>query len=253
MIDLGLEGRGCFVTGAAGGIGREVAIALARAGAKVAVVDLDQAACDRVVGELERPGDHLALGVDLTDLSSHEPLLARALDAFGRLDVLVCCAAILRRRDTIDEVTEDDWDAQFAINLKAVFFLNRAAATIFRAAGRGGRIINFTSQGWWSGGFGGSVVYAATKGGIVSMSRGLARSLAPYGITVNSVSPGAADTSMMRSGMTEEGLAKFVEMIPLGRMADPSEVASTVLFLASDLASYVTGATLNVSGGQLMY
>ncbi len=142
---------------------------------------------------------------------------------------------------------------QFDINLKAVFFLNRAAARIFRAAGRGGRIVNFSSQGWWSGGFGGSVVYAASKGGIVSMTRGLARSLAPDGITVNHVSPGAADTSMMRSGMTDEGLAKFVEMIPLGRMAEPAEVASTVLFLVSDLASYMTGATLNVSGGQLMY
>ncbi|MFN2629875.1 MAG: SDR family NAD(P)-dependent oxidoreductase [Gaiellaceae bacterium] len=253
MIDLGLEGRGAFVTGAAGGIGREIAIVLARAGARVAVVDLDQGSCERVVSELERPEDHLALGADLTDLAGHDALLGRAASQFGRLDVLVCCAAILRRRNTIDEVTEDDWDAQFDINLKAVFFLNRAAATIFRAAGRGGRIVNFTSQGWWSGGFGGSVVYAASKGGIVSMSRGLARSLAPDGITVNSVSPGAADTEMMRSGMTEEGLAKFVEMIPLGRMAEPSEVASTVLFLASDLAAYVTGATMNVSGGQLMY
>jgi NAD(P)-dependent dehydrogenase (short-subunit alcohol dehydrogenase family) len=253
MIDLGLDGKGAFVTGAAGGIGREVAIVLAQAGARVAVVDLDQAACERVVSELERPDDHLAIGADLTDLASHDALLGRAASQFGRLDVLVCCAAILRRRDTIDEVTEDDWDAQFDINLKAVFFLNRSAATIFREAGRGGRIINFTSQGWWSGGFGGSVVYAASKGGIVSMSRGLARSLAPYGITVNSVSPGAADTAMMRSGMTDEGLAKFVEMIPFGRMAEPSEVASTVLFLASDLAGYVTGATMNVSGGQLMY
>ena len=252
MIDLGLEGKGCFVTGAAGGIGREVALALARAGAR-AVVDLDQAACDAVVAELERPDEHLAIGADLTDLSSHDALLGRAVDAFGRLDVLVCCAAILRRRNTIDEVTEEDWDVQFDINLKAVFFLNRAAARIFREAGRGGRIVNFSSQGWWSGGFGGSVVYSATKGGIVSMTRGLARRLAPDGITVNHVSPGAADTSMMRSGMTDEGLAKFVEMIPLGRMAEPSEVASTVLFLASDLAGYVTGATMNVSGGQLMY
>ena len=253
MIDLGLEGKAAFVTGAAGGIGREVAIGLAQAGARVAVVDLDQAACERVIAELERPEDHLAIGADLTDLARHDELLGRAVSQFARLDVLVCCAAILRRRDSIDEVTEDDWDAQFDINLKAVFFLNRAAATLFREAGRGGRIVNFTSQGWWSGGFGGSVVYAASKGGIVSMSRGLARSLAPHGITVNSVSPGAADTAMMRSGMTDEGLAKFVEMIPLGRMAEPSEVASTVLFLASDLAGYVTGATLNVSGGQLMY
>lgn len=253
MIDLGLEDKGCFVTGAAGGIGREIAVQLAQAGARVAVVDLDQSACEAVVAAMDDPSRHLAIGADLRDLSAHESLLGRARDAFDRLDVLVCAAAVLRRRNTIDEVTEEDWDAQFDINLKAVFFLNRAAAHIFREAGRGGRIVNFSSQGWWSGGFGGSVVYSATKGGIVSMTRGLARSLAPDGITVNHVAPGAADTAMMRSGMTDEGLAKFVEMIPMGRMAEPGEVASTVVFLASDLASYVTGATMNVSGGQLMY
>jgi NAD(P)-dependent dehydrogenase (short-subunit alcohol dehydrogenase family) len=253
MIDLGLEDKGCFVTGAAGGIGREIAIQLAQAGARVAVVDLDQSACEAVVAAMDDPSRHLAAGADLRDLASHDALLGRARDAFGRLDVLVCAAAVLRRRNTIDEITEEDWDAQFDINLKAVFFLNRAAARIFREAGRGGRIVNFSSQGWWSGGFGGSVVYSASKGGIVSMTRGLARTLAPDGITVNHVAPGAADTAMMRSGMTDEGLAKFVEMIPMGRMAEPGEVASTVVFLASDLAGYVTGATMNVSGGQLMY
>jgi NAD(P)-dependent dehydrogenase (short-subunit alcohol dehydrogenase family) len=253
MIDLGLEDKGCFVTGAAGGIGREIAIQLAQAGARVAVVDLDQSACEAVVAAMDDPSRHLAVGADLRDLASHDALLGRARDAFGRLDVLVCAAAVLRRRNTIDEITEEDWDAQFDINLKAVFFLNRAAARIFREAGRGGRIVNFSSQGWWSGGFGGSVVYSASKGGIVSMTRGLARTLAPDGITVNHVAPGAADTAMMRSGMTDDGLAKFVEMIPMGRMAEPGEVASTVVFLASDLAGYVTGATMNVSGGQLMY
>jgi NAD(P)-dependent dehydrogenase (short-subunit alcohol dehydrogenase family) len=253
MIDLGLEDKGCFVTGAAGGIGREIAIQLAQAGARVAVVDLDQSACEAVVAAMDDPSRHLAISADLRDLASHDALLGRARDAFGRLDVLVCAAAVLRRRSTIAEITEEDWDAQFDINLKAVFFLNRAAARIFREAGRGGRIVNFSSQGWWSGGFGGSVVYSASKGGIVSMTRGLARTLAPDGITVNHVAPGAADTAMMRSGMTDEGLAKFVEMIPMGRMAEPGEVASTVVFLASDLAGYVTGATMNVSGGQLMY
>ena len=252
-VELGLQGKGAFVTGAAGGIGREVAVALAAAGARVAVVDVDQAACEQVVSDLERPDDHLAIGADLRDLGAHAELLERAASTFGSLDVLACLAAVLRRRDSIDEVTEEDWDIQHDVNLKALFFLNRAASHVFKRQGHGGRIINFTSQGWWTGGFGGSVVYSASKGGVVSMTRGLARTLAPDGITVNAVAPGAADTSMMRGGMTEEGLAEFVKMIPLGRMAEPSEVASTVLFLASDLARYVTGATINVSGGQLMY
>ena len=202
-IDFGLAGKGAFITGATGGIGREVAVALAAAGARVAVVDLDQAACEAVVSELERPEEHLAIGTDITDLGSHDALLRRAASTFGRLDVLACLAAVLRRRTSIDDVTEDDWDVQMNTNLKAVFFLNRAAATIFREQGHGGRIINFTSQGWWSGGFGGSVVYAASKGGIVSMCRGLARTLAPYEITVNAVSPGGRH-SMMRSGMTRK-------------------------------------------------
>jgi NAD(P)-dependent dehydrogenase (short-subunit alcohol dehydrogenase family) len=162
-------------------------------------------------------------------------------------------AAVLIRRGDIDEVTEEDWDFQHDVNLKAGFFLNRAAARIMREQGRGGRIINFTSQGWWTGGFGGSVVYSATKGGIVSMSRGLARTYAKDAITVNTVSPGAVDTPMLRGGLTDEQLEAHISQIPLGYMAEPADLAGTVVFLASDHARYITGATLNVSGGWLMY
>jgi NAD(P)-dependent dehydrogenase (short-subunit alcohol dehydrogenase family) len=251
--ELGLEDRGVVVTGGAGGIGREVAAAFASAGARVAVVDVDRERCEAVVAELETPDRHLAIGADLGDLAGQEAILRGVRDELGRFDVLAHLAAVLRRRETIDDVTEEDWDVQLDVNLKATFFLNRWAARLFREQGNGGRIINFTSQGWWTGGFGGSVVYAASKGGIVSMSRGLARTLAPDGITVNTVSPGAADTAMMREGMTDEVLAGFIRMIPVGRMARPSELAGIVLFLASDHASYITGATINVSGGQLMY
>ena len=120
------------------------------------------------------------------------------------------------------DVSEADWDIQHDVNLKASFFLAQAAARLMRDQGRGGRIINFTSQGWQSGGFGGSVAYAASKGGIVSMTRGLARTLAKDKITVNAVSPGAADTAMMRSGMDDAALASTVAQIPLGYMAHPS-------------------------------
>ena len=251
--ELGLEDRGVVVTGGAGGIGRAVATAFASAGARTAVVDVDADRSHYVVTGMQDPERHLAIGADLTDLDGHDAVLRRALEVFGRLDVLAHLAAVLRRRETIDDITEDDWDAQIDINLKATFFLNRAAARIFREQGTGGRIINFTSQGWWTGGFGGSVVYAASKGGIVSMSRGLARTLAPDGITVNTVAPGAADTPMMRGGSSDESLAAFVRMIPLGRMAEPDELSGIVLFLASDHARYITGATINVTGGQIMY
>lgn len=251
--ELGLEDRGVVVTGGAGGIGREVAAAFASAGARVAVVDLDEARCAEVVAGLDDPERHLAIGAHLGDLATHEAVLRRAVDAFGRLDALAHLAAVLRRVETIEDVTEEDWDLQLDVNLKATFFLNRWAGRLFREQGRGGRIVNFATQGWQTGGFGGSVVYAASKGGVVSLTRGLARTFAADGITVNTVSPGAVDTSMMRDGMSDDAMAAFLKMVPLGRLAAPSELAGIVLFLSSDHASYITGATVNVSGGQLMY
>jgi NAD(P)-dependent dehydrogenase (short-subunit alcohol dehydrogenase family) len=218
----------------------------------VIAVDLDQARVDEVVAGLEGTG-HVGVAADLRDLSTHGPLVQRARTEFGNLYVLANLAAVLRRRSSVDEVSEDDWDFQHDVNLKAGFFLNRAAARIMREQGSGGRLINFSSQGWWTGGFGGSVVYSATKGGIVSMCRGLARTYAKDGITVNSVSPGAVDTTMMRGGLSDEQLQASIAMIPLGYMAEPDDLAGTVVFLASDRARYVTGATINVSGGWLMY
>lgn len=251
-LDLGIGGRGFIVTGAAGGIGRSVCHAFAVAGARVAAVDLDQSALDSLVAELPNADRHLPLAGNVAKIDSHRDLVETALDGLGRVDGLVHLAAVLRRRDSIDEVTVEDWDVQIDVNLKATFFLNRAVAAHLRTAG-GGAIVNFTSQGWWTGGFGGSVVYAASKGGVVSMSRGFARSLAPDGIRVNTIAPGAADTQMMRGGQSEADLARFVEMIPIGRMADPTEVAGCAVFLVSDHARYITGATINVTGGQLMY
>ena len=180
-------------------------------------------------------------------------MIGQVIEAFGGLDVLVQTAAVLVRRPSIFDVTEADWDVQHEVNLKASFFLAQAAARVMVAQGKGGRIINFTSQGWQSGGYGGSVAYAASKGGIVSMTRGMARSLAKDKITVNAVSPGAADTAMMRSGMDDAALAATVAQIPLGYMAQPSQLVGSVLFLASSHADYITGATINVSGGWLMY
>jgi NAD(P)-dependent dehydrogenase (short-subunit alcohol dehydrogenase family) len=251
-VGAGLEGRGVLVTGAAGRIGRAVARAFAATGASVVAVDLDADRLGEVVAALEGPGRHAAIAADLADLGGLDDLVARARDAASSLDVLAHVAAVIRRGD-LDAVTEEDWELQEAVNLRATFFLNRAAARVMREQGRGGRIVNFASQGWWTGGFSGSVVYAATKGGVVSMTRGLARTYGPDGILVNCVSPGAVDTPMLRDGMTDEALEHFRTQIPLGRFADPEEMAGAVVFLASDHASYITGATLNVSGGQLMY
>jgi len=251
-VGAGLEGKGVVVTGAGGGIGREVALAFASAGARVAAVDIKEEPIMALLPKLEG-GPHIAQALDLRHLAGHLPFLEGVKSRFGRFDVLAHVAGVLIRRDSVDDVTEEDWDFQHDVNLKATFFLDRAAARVMRAQGRGGRIINFTSQGWWTGGFGGSVVYAATKGGIVSMTRGLARSFANDRITVNAVAPGAADTPMMRGGLSDAQLAAQIAQIPLGYMAPPSDLAGTVVFLASDHASYITGATINVTGGWLMY
>jgi len=249
--DAGLVGRVVVVTGAAGGIGQAVCAALDEAGARLFVVDITESAVAGVIAGLS--GSHHRGGAfDLADLSTHDSIFEQAREA-GELAAVVHMAAVLVRRATVDDVTEEDWDLQHDVNLKATFFFNRAAQHAFIAQGSGGSIVNFTSQGWWTGGFGGSVVYAASKGGIVSLTRGLARSFAPSGVRVNAVSPGGVDTPMMRSGMTDEAMAGFVSMIPLGRLAEPNELAGSVLFLASDASRYLTGTVINVSGGQLMY
>jgi len=167
--------------------------------------------------------------------------------------VLANLAAVLRRRGSLDEVTEDDWDFQHDINLKAAFFLCRAAGNAMIEQGHGGRIITFSSQGWWTGGFGGSVAYAATKGGVTSMTRGLARTFGAHQITVNTVSPGQVHTPMLMNGLSPEVYESMKKQTPLGYVAEPEELAGPVVFLASDHAKYITGSTINVSGGFLMY
>ena len=251
-VGAGLEGRGVIVTGAAGGIGRAVAEAFATTGARVLAVDLEQSAVDDVVDGLEGSG-HAGIALDLRDLASHAALIERAREVLGGLYVLANLAAVLRRRGSVDEVSEDDWDFQHDVNLKAAFFLARSAATAMTDAGKGGRIILFTSQAWWTGGFGGSVVYASTKGGVTSMCRGLARTYGRHGITVNAVSPGQVETSMLLTDLDPAVYESMRADTPLGYVAEPGELAGPVVFLASDHARYITGATINVSGGFLMY
>jgi NAD(P)-dependent dehydrogenase (short-subunit alcohol dehydrogenase family) len=251
-VGAGLEGKGVIVTGAAGGIGKAVATAFSATGARVMAVDLDLARVTEVVAGFEGTG-HLAVSADLADLSAHAGLVARAREELGNLYVLANLAAVLRRRGSIDEVTEDDWDFQHDINLKAAFFLCRAAGDAMIEQGQGGRIITFSSQGWWTGGFGGSVAYAATKGGVTSMTRGMARTYGPHRITVNAVSPGQVHTPMLLTGLSPEVYESMKQQTPLGYVAEPEEVAGPVVFLASDHAKYITGSTINVSGGFLMY
>ena len=250
IIGGDLEGKAIVLTGASGGIGAALARGFAEMGAHVVAVDMPGSKIVKIAEEL--PGNmHVGIELDIGELSAHASLFELA-QSMAPLAALVNCAAYLKRVDTVDDVTEADWDQQVDTNLKAAFFLNRAAYHSFRRHAQHGAIVNFSSQGWWSGGFGGSVVYASSKGGIVTMTRGLARSFAKDNVRVNSVAPGGVNTAMMQN-QTPEQLASFVSMIPLGRLAEPEELVDGVIFLSSDSSSYITGAVLNVSGGQLMY
>ncbi|RFU83898.1 SDR family NAD(P)-dependent oxidoreductase [Streptomyces triticagri] len=243
-LDDGLAGARVLVTGAAGGIGAAVADAFVEAGSAVVASD--------VAGLPRDSGARATVRADLRSAADRTRLLAATAEELGGLDVVAHLAGVLRRRE-IDEVTEDDWDLQHDVNLKASFFLLRDAAELMRRQGTGGRLVAATSQGWWSGGYGGSSVYAASKGGLVSLCRGLARTYGPAGITVNTVAPGAVDTAMLTDDLSEQALAGIVSATPLGRLGTAQEVASAVLFLGSARASFVTAATLNVSGGWLAY
>ena len=251
-LGAGLEGRGVIVTGAASGIGRVTARMMAASGARVAAVDVDRDGLEGTMATLEGRDDHLAIPYDLAGSASIPDLVSGIVDRFGDLWALANVAAVLRRR-RLDDVTEEDWNLQLDVNLKASFFLNREAGNAMVAGGGGGRIINFASMAWLVGPLLGSDAYVISKAGIVSMTRGFARAFGPHGILVNTVSPGQIDTPMQHQENTPEVMERAMSMCPLGRMGRPEELASVVLFLASRHSTFVNGATINVSGGLIMY
>ena len=251
-LAFGLEGKVVMVTGGAGAIGRAVCEGFAEAGARVVVVDVEDGAAGRVAGELG--ACHRALAADLRDAPSLDPLVERAEREAGPIDALVNMAGVILRTSDLLSVTERDWDAQYDVNIKGLFFLSQAVARRMIGAGREGAIVNYTSQGWMSGGFAGSVVYNSAKGAVTTITRGMARSWAPHAIRVNAVAPGLVETPMLVGpGTTAEQRAALDASVPLGRIGVPGDHVGATVFLASRMARYMTGATVNVSGGFLMY
>jgi NAD(P)-dependent dehydrogenase (short-subunit alcohol dehydrogenase family) len=250
-VGAGLEGRTVVVTGATGGIGRAVAQAFAIAGARVIATDIDQTKVDELVASLAT-GSHVGIALDLRDEAARDALLQAASSDGTAPYGLVHTAALLRRRASLDEVTEDDWDAQIDTNLKATFFLCRTFANAMKIAHEG-RVVLFTSQSWMTGGFGGATVYAASKGGVVSMARGLARTYGHDGITFNTIAPGQINTPMLLTDLDPAIYEKMRQETPLGYVGEPEDVSGTTVFLLSSHARYISGATINISGGFLMY
>ena len=247
MISIDLSGKAALITGASQGLGAVTAARLHAAGAQVAIGFLDdpeghnRQKADAVAGELgERSG---VFGGDVRCQDDMQRVMQEVKDQFGSLDVVVCNAGILRDR-TMKKMSQQEWDDVIATNLTGVFNTCRAAA---EQISPGGRIINISSLAATMGFFG-QANYASAKAGVIALTKVLSKELARQSVTVNAVAPGVALTEMGKS-IPEANRERMLEQIPLGRFADPEEISNCIVFLASDLASYVTGQTLHVNGG----
>jgi len=249
MIDL--SGKSVIVTGGSRGIGRACCLALARAGARVCVnYRVESPSAELVVEEIESGGgEAFALSADVARRQDAEMLVDEVVHRFGGLDILVNNAGIWKG-SPIDEMTDTEWEETLAINLTGTFLCTRAAVPVMKNA-RWGRIVNISSTAGQRGEAFHSH-YAASKGGVISFTKSLAVELAPHGITVNCVAPGWVATDMTQESLLGPEREAILAAIPLGRVARPEEIAGAVAFLASDLASFVTGEILNVNGGAVL-
>ena len=244
-----LAGKVVFITGAAGGIGSAVAQVVTAEGARAALSDINLEAAHETATALCRTGaEAAAFRLDVSRRQEIAEVISAVRDRFGSIDVIVNGAGICPRIP-IEEISEADFDRIVSTNLKGTFFVSQIVTPILRAQGSGS-IINLSSVGARTGGVAASSVYAATKAGIIALTKSFARSLAPFA-RVNAIAPGVVDTEMMR--IPEEQLRSIVAQVPLGRMASPQEIAQVVVFLASPESSYLTGSTLDVNGGWFMY
>ena len=246
---MSVKDRVAIVTGAAGGIGAATAQRLCESGAKVALVDIDGEMVKKRTTELvERGYEAKAFACDLEIISQIEKLVTDVIAHFGQVDILVNNAGICPRIPIAD-MTEEWFDRIVNINMRSVFFLTRAVADDMSKR-QWGRVVNISSTGGRIGGVHNSTVYSATKGAILSMTKSMAREYASSGILINSIAPGAVETRMFDIDPAVK--ADYIETIPLKRMAQPMELAQSILHLCSEEMTWVTGATLDVNGGVVM-
>jgi NAD(P)-dependent dehydrogenase (short-subunit alcohol dehydrogenase family) len=254
ITDTVLSGKTALITGAAGGIGRSTALRFARQGAAVSLVDLNEEAGEKVAGEISEAGGRAIFeGADVTIAAQCRRVVERTLDEFGGLHILFNNAGIIRRASVVD-LSEGDWDAVIAVNVKSIFLMCREVVPVMAKA-QGGSIIN-TASGWGLAGGARAAAYCASKGAVVLMTKAMAIDHGPQNIRVNCICPGDTDTAMLRNearqlGENEQQFLSGSASRPLGRIGKPKEIARAALFLAGDEASFVTGTALVVDGGGL--
>ena len=247
-MDLQLANKIAWVTGAGGGIGASVAKTLATEGCTVYVADTNVDAATAVASECAGRGVPIVL--DVGNANESEATVRRIVEERGRLDIVVNNAGILKTGSILD-ATIADWDDVCRVNLSGVYYCCKAAIASM-VAQRYGKIVNIASvSAMKGGGTFGNVLYGTTKAGVVALTKGLGRELAPHGINVNAVAPGVVETGMTNSLLTPERRKAVIAAIPLGRMASTDDIARIVAMLASDLFAYIVGETITIDGGYM--
>lgn len=244
---MDFTGRIVMITGAASGMGAASAREFAALGAQVVIVDRDAGSAEKVAAEI---GANPPIVGDVSDSSFCRQAVESVIEKHGRLDVLINCAGIIVRADA-QNTTDEEWQKIMGVNANGVFFMSREAIGPMKKQGSG-IIINFGSI-WGSVGAAGVVAYCASKGAVHQITRAMALDHVKDGIRINAICPGEVDTPMLRSGrsrpVTTEDLQGLADSVPMGRLADPAEIARVVAFLASDAASYMTGSMVTVDAG----
>ena len=249
MCELSLEGKVALITGGARGIGREIAALFAKEGADIAICDVNIEEADKTAKEIEDLGrEALVFKSDVTSSSDVQTMVDKILDKFKKLDILINNAGITRD-GLILRMSEEDWDRVIAVNLKGCFVCTKTAARVMLKQ-RFGRIVNLASIIGIMGNVG-QANYAASKAGIIGLTKSAAKELAARGICVNAIAPGFIKTEMT-ARLTEDIRDKMLSAIPLRRFGEPKDVANLALFLSSEGSSYITGQVIQIDGGMLM-